>query len=292
MVTAPKKARACRSAYGDFGKSSIGGDFMKRACLPIAIILSLCSLQAQTKEIKLSLLEMPPLTMEKEMPGLGHGAMFDIMIEAAKAGKLTLTTVFLPLNRATSAFDSGEIPFTVSSPANMSLMIANTDQKLYAYVPCFVLRTSFFFYKPNQKTPIVFDKLGDLKGLQIGIPRGYYLQEAYKAAGLSTQEYNNLSSALQMLQAGRIALVESAEIAGYYAINSDLKKDAGNFAVLDKPSSTIIIGLTYKVSDSASADIAKQFKTGMDSIVKDGTFRKILGKYWGSSELPKYLFSF
>lgn len=266
---------------------------MKPSIVPILFLaLGLnISLTAQAPRLRIAFFDLPMVTTEKAVPNLGHGVVYDLLEAAAKEASLEFAPEFYPLKRAAALFEAGEIPFIYGSPQDVGPQ-SGLDQGVLGWVPSFTLRTSFYYERSRLEKPERFQKVEDLKGLTIGVIRGYFLVPFYRQAGLVVQEQDYPVSSFQMLELGRLDVLEMGDLSGNQILVTNFAGKGARFGTLSFSGIQMTGGPTYRKADTEAAALARRYEAGLKAIRDNGTYRQIIRRYWGSDDLPGYLFQF
>jgi polar amino acid transport system substrate-binding protein len=224
---------------------------------------------ALTKSITLATLEWPPYVGEK-LPG--NGITTEIIKEAFARMGYEVKLSYIPWTRVLQDVKDGKVE--AGYPAYYSDERAVT----YQLSDKFAAGTTGFFKRKAQA--IAYTKLEDLKGLRIGIIRGYANPAAFEAATyLTKEEAADDEQNLRKLAAGRIDLALADKFTAQYILNTTFPegKDALEFVepVLDTQPLYIMFSRKVTGFDQKATD----FNAGLKLIQADGTVDKILAKY-------------
>ena len=248
-------------------------------------------IDSQENELKIALIHSPMATMEKKREGYGYGIISDIIILSCEKANLIYSPVFLPLKRAQKSFIQEEIPFIFGNPNHLISYIEGKNINLN-YVPFFYLRGSYFFYKPNWAGPDDYEEYSDLKKYTLGVPRGYYLIPTYKSHAIKLELYNSIENATKMLISGRIDLLEHFDFYMYNIANNSDNISSSDLGFLKKESTVSITGITYYSDNKESDEIAQKFKKGLNIILENGEYYKIIQRYYQQEMIPQYQIDF
>ena len=266
---------------------------MHKYYIIIFLIISIFSypIESQGNELKIALVNSPMATMEKKREGYGYGIISDIIILSCEKANLIYSPVFLPLKRAQRSFLQKEIPFIFG---NSNHLLASIEEKNINinYVPFFYLRGSYFFYKPNWVGPDDYEEYSDLRKYTLGVPRGYYLIPTYKSHGIKLELYNSIENATKMLISGRIDLLEHLDFNKFDIIKISDNISSSDFGFLKKESTVSITGITYYSDNKESDEIAQKFKKGLNIILENGEYHKIIQRYYQPEKIPQYQIDF
>ena len=251
------------------------------------LILFIHSLNAQENELKIVLIEAPMITQSSDTDGLGLGLISDIIMEACLSTGIKYNPVFYPFKRASNNFESEEIPFILDRPGSRAI-VSGKDPESYKDVPCCLIQSAYYYYKPLWKSKKNYMKISDLENLRIGIPRGTFFKNKLKASGVLVEEFNNTEYATKMLVSGRIELLFQIDFVQNYIINRYFKKDSDKFGIIENMTPRGSLGIVYKTDDLKAGETALKFKKGLNKIVKNGKYMEILKRYYSPDSVPPY----
>ena len=208
--------------------------------------------------VKLNTLDWEPYIGEKMA---GNGFVATLVNEAFAASGYTVEFAFQPWVRAKATAKDG---------------------KADGCVPEYYLKedlADFFISDPFPGGPlgfmkrkdeqVTFTKLEDLKGLKIGVVRGYINTEEFdKADYLSKEESNDDITNLRKLLAGRLNLVVIDKFVGLYLMQQMLPQDVDKveFVTPSLEEKTLHVLISKKTADAEAK--MKAFNDGL-KIVKD-----------------------
>ncbi len=226
-------------------------------------------------EVILTSGDWPPYVFET---GNDKGPMADIVMAAFKEVGVTPKIVFYPWKRAEDEVRQGK--------AFAAFPYAITDERKKEFDfsdPMYVVKAKFFYNKKYHPDDISFEELEDLRDYKIGGMLGSWYEPYFKEAGLQAEYVNGMDQNIQKLALGRIDLTVDEENTTWFLIRKLYPDEADQFATLEKPLEQpgLVNELSLLVSRSYpnSAELLKQFNTGLAAIRANGTFKQILEKY-------------
>ncbi len=244
---------------------------MKTKNLAFVVALLLCvsaAVQAQTLTVMTE--DWPPFNVE--VNGKASGLSCDVVNEIMVRNKEVLPIVFLPWARALNNINTQKMQVLFSTAMN------DERKPLYKWVgPIASMNESIFAKKPSKFKVKV---LADAKvAKSVGVAIGSASNEALTKAGFTNISAQQTSDALvQMLMADRLDLVLTSAPSFYEAARKNKIDTTGIEEVLIVNSLQLYIAFSIDVPD---ATVAK-WKASFDSMVKDGTYAKIVVKYLGA----------
>ena len=226
-------------------------------------------------EVILTTGDWPPYVIEA---GNDKGPMVDIVVAAFKEVGITPKIVFYPWKRAEDEVRQGKafaaFPYSVSDERKKEFDFSD---------PMYDVKAKFFYHKKYHPDGMSFEKLEDLRDYKIGGLLGTWYEPYFKDAGLQTEYVNAMDQNVQKLALGRIDLTVEEENTTWLLIRNLYPNETDQFATLEKPLEQpgVINELSLLVSRGYpnSAELLKQFNTGLAAIRANGTFKQILEKY-------------
>ncbi len=226
-------------------------------------------------EVILTTGDWPPYVFET---GNDKGPMGDIVMAAFKEVGITSKIVFYPWKRAEDEVRQGK--------ALAAFPYATTDERKKEFDfsdPMYVVKAKFFYHKKYHPAGMPFEKLEDLRNFKIGGLLGSWYEPYFKNAGLQVEYVKAMDQNIQKLALGRIDLTVEEENSTWYLIRKLYPSETNQFATLEKTLEQpgVVNDLSLMVSRSYpnSAELLKQFNTGLAAIRANGTFKQILEKH-------------
>ena len=249
------------------------------ALLSLVFISALCGEQRSENTVILEANEAPPFWSQK-MPH--NGMCGEIVYAISKAGGIDSKIVFRPLSRNIEDDRNNDL-------GNPAFFIVNED--FAEIIPIALYHVSLYYYAPNQKAPLKFTSIEDLRGKRIGILKGTLIDTRYfQQEGILFEESYTQESLFKKLKIGRLDMVIEIELVSQLVINKLFPEEADSFVkiALSHSSSPIAIMLSEENPDAKS--IADAYRKGLKEIITDGTYQQILKKYYKQDiEFDKWL---
>ena len=246
----------------------------------ICITSNLCA-----EKIEISTINYPPLFQSEAYPGGGHGISCDITVAAFKEVGVEVEYKFIPLARCVYSIVKKQ------NPANLGTI--NWFQKenkldLVQGVNLFTAKILFFYKKKKYPQGTTYDDLSDMKKYKIGNIRGSATTPLVEKAGLNIDWANDLEQNIKKLNGNRFDFAIAVDSAGWAMIETLFPDKLDEFGTIDKPILTLPISLIFHKDQS---ELLTQYKTGLEKIVKNGNFIKIMEKYYGKDRVSDDIFS-
>jgi polar amino acid transport system substrate-binding protein len=142
-----------------------------------------------------------------------------------------------------------------------------------------------FFYIKQSPQPISFKSLADLKDYKIGGVKGYYNIAMLKDAGLQIDYASDPKTSFKKMYIGIVDLVPENEFVGWEIIQrlfpDEMYKFGTTTAALNQDSLHLMVSKAYPQSDA----LLEAFNKGLDEIMRQGVYRKLLKKYVKNVEI-------
>ncbi|MFA6193092.1 MAG: transporter substrate-binding domain-containing protein [Sulfurimonas sp.] len=251
---------------------------MLRNFLFILLLILQFPLYSQEKEVGAVILwanEAPPY-WSKTLPD--DGIAGEIVYAISKACGIKSEIVFKPLSRIIEDETNNDL-------GNPAFFIANQD--FAAIIPIALYHVSLCYYDPKHKDNFVLKSLADLKGKRIGVLKGTLIDNFYfQQEGISFEESYSHESLFKKLKLGRLDMLIEIDLVIQKTLKQLYPQEIDNFIQVDisTASSPIAIMLANEYPDAKN--IAKKYRQGLKKIIQNGTYEKILGKYYLRGTLP------
>jgi polar amino acid transport system substrate-binding protein len=249
---------------------------MLRNFLFILLLIILQSpLYSQEGAVVLEANDSPPY-WSKTLPNDGIGG--EIVYAISKACGVKSKIVFKPLSRIIENETNNEV-------GNPAFFMANQD--FAAIIPIALYHISLCYYDPEHKDKFVFKSLSDLKGKKIGVLKGTLIDNSYfKQEGILFEESYSHESLFKKLKLGRLDMVIEIDLVVQQTLKQFYPQETDDFIQLDISAATSPIAIMLANEYPDAKNIAKKYRQGLKKIVQDGTYEKILGKYYIKGTLP------
>lgn len=243
-----------------------------RVIIYIFILLSMV-LTAEARDAELVVEKYPPF-FNNELPG---GGMIPEIIDAAfKAAKsdFKVKIVHKPYARAIRELKKGLYP--MHSGASSHEMNSEDMKLIKIYTP---INVRWILVRYNKDIP------KDLKKLTIGTYIDSFDSKLLREQGYTVDEKPTLDSQLKSLYSGRVDLISLVDLAFYSKVKELYPSEVNKF----KEKTYLLIGgdIYISLKHPQGKEINEVFEKGFKIIKKDGTFLKIVEKYYGKGKVPK-----
>ena len=236
----------------------------------ISIIFSSTLYSTEIRDVVILEANEAPPFWSKKMPQ--DGMVGEIVHAISKAVEIDSKIVFKPLARMIADDENNDL----GDPA---FFIVNQD--FAQIIPVALYHISLYYYAPNQKNRLQFNSIDELRGKKIGVLKSTLIDYSYfKQEGITFEESYSQESLFKKLKIGRLDMVIEIELVSQRIIYSLFPKEIDNFVKIpiSKYSHPIAIMLTTDYPNVK--DIANRYRKGLKKIIEDGTYKKILNRYY------------
>ncbi len=223
-------------------------------------------------------LETPPLYSSANPNG---GMAFEIVTAALKSQKETAMLTTYPVQKMVNYYVTQE---KVLGALGTSWNLSAAEKKKVISIPVSVIREQYFYYKPVHPKGIAWGgKLSNLKGLNYGEHEGVDTQ-AYKDAGINVV-YGRSRSLFEKLKTGKVDFIGESALSGQEVISSSFAADKAQFATMDPNPEDSVCAILFNLQNPDASAMAKKFRIGLITILKNGQYQAIIEKYEGKTPL-------
>lgn len=211
----------------------------------------------------------------------GNGMVSELYRAAGKAAGMKVEIRVLPVKRGIGYLLDNKVD--AFSPGHIFM---NPDQvKVCSDYKAFNVVTIFAYYDPTKTKKVIFNSIADLKGQRVGLIVGSPLRVLFDQNGLPYEEVQTPDGLIKMLYAGRFDFIEQTFLNGIllahglYGDKIDYFKYVINFPVA--------CGISFHHGNPKADTLRPRFIEGFETIKKNGTYIRILEKYWGKGNIQK-----
>lgn len=208
-----------------------------------------------------------------------NGLCGAIIQAVSKEAGLTSVIEFKPLKRLIEDDMNNDL-------GNPIFFIGRQDYA--AIIPIAISQATFFYYRPAQKKNVSLHTLYDLKRYKIGILKGTLLDDAFLSrSGIKFEQSSTQASLLKKLKLGRIDLYFELDLVGQQAIRTVYPGEAGKFGSVAVAGSMEPIAIMIATTQPNGKAIGDRYRRGLENIIKNGRYQKILENYYGKGAIPE-----
>lgn len=215
--------------------------------------------------------ELPPYVSENK----NESFLTEVLNEVAREMGVKFEFKFMPWKRCELALENqdawGAVPY-VQTPER--------GKKYYFSEKLFNRQAKFFSYSPDgRRKQIPYAGLSDLKGYVIGGVRGYYYEQPLLQAGLQVELVTTDEQNFRKLKAGKVDLIPSDEVVGFYIIKKRFPMEAGNFSTLPNPLDASGDHLMTSKKYPDTQRLLVRFNAALKKVKENGIYQRILDKH-------------
>jgi len=211
------------------------------------------------------------------LPGGGLGSELVQAISAAAGLKTRID--FVPLSRMIEDRNNNDL-------GNPEFYMA--EQEFAAIIPIAVSQVSMFYYQPNFTTAPKISSFNDLKQYKLGILKGTLINRGlFEKMGLNFESSYNQASLFKKLKLGRLDIVFEIDLVGQQMIAQEFPDKAKDFVRVPLPNSISPIAIMLDAEYPNATVIAEQYRKGLEAIIADGSYQRIVEKYYPDGQLPQ-----
>lgn len=249
----------------------------KTSLLFLTIIFgsNLFSSQVDTIKVILNANEAPPF-FSKTLPN--DGMCGEIIHEMSKAGGVDTEIQYKPLSRMIGEDDNNDI----GDPAFFM-----PTQDFRSIIPIALYHVAFYHYVPEHdyENHKEINSLFDIGQSRIGILKGSLIEPLYfKSKGITFEISYSDDSLFKKLRLNRLDYVIAIELVGNHTISKLFPSHEPDFMSFHIENNANPIAIMLSEEQENVEIIAKRYKKGLQKIIENGVYEKILEKYYESKE--------
>lgn len=237
-------------------------------------------------------LDLPPMSSEKLIDGIGHGTNIDMIKAAFKAGGkldgrvIKVKHIYQPWLRAAGSFKNKweKYPIYLIGPNALKDLKYPMDEIETVYLGNFVATVCYF--ESHHNGSIVWETFSDLKPYSIGTVLESVGGKILEDNGLTVSYAPTVLSAIKKLYYKRTDLMIGTINISSYIIKQLYPEKYHDFKCTENPLYAVPYGLNYWKKDKQTVRAMVVLKKGYQKIINDGTYLKIFENYWGKGNLP------
>ncbi|MDO8455154.1 MAG: transporter substrate-binding domain-containing protein [Sulfurimonas sp.] len=251
---------------------------MLRNFLFMLLLILQSSLYSQEKRVNTVVLdanEAPPY-WSKTLPN--DGIAGEIIYALSKVSGLNSEIVFKPLSRNIEDETNNDL-------GNPAFFMANQD--FAAIIPIALYHISLYYYDSDHKEKFYFKSLADLKGKKIGILKGTLIDNSYfQKEGVQFEESYSHESLFKKLKLGRLDMIIVIDLVAQQTLKQLYPQEIAKFIQVNINTSSNPIAIMLADEYPDAKNIAKKYRQGLKKIIENGTYEKILSRYYIKETLP------
>ncbi len=154
-------------------------------------------------------------------------------------------------------------------------------------IPIAIYSSSFIYYQPHHKEKIIIHSIEDLKAYKVGALKGTQDNHSYfLKSGIAFEASYSQESLIKKLKFKRIDLSVNIELVAKTVIKKLYPDEIGNFKFIPIKGSNSTIAIMISEEQPNAHDIALKIRSGLDEVIKNGRYQKIVEKYYGVGNMP------
>jgi len=237
----------------------------------LVVFLTANILHAGQQTVLLQANESPPIWSET-LPLGGMGT--EIVQAISKEMGIKTCIEFVPLKRM--------IADTTNNDLGNPIFYMN-NQDFAAIIPIAVSYNSFFTYHKDTKK---LSSIREPKEKRIGILTGSNANPKLLSHFGKFEESYSTNSLFKKLNAQRIDIVVALDLVGLETIRTLFPNHIDLFSIQVIPASASPIAIMIDSKYPDANTLALHYQEGLRRIIKNGTYRKILEKYYNKTTIP------
>ena len=241
------------------------------------LFLSTSFAEQASRTIKVTTIEYPPLM------GAESGMVTEMVSAAFKAKSIHVEYEIYPMSRIIWSITEGHNDATVGS-----ILWYQKNEQAQEVLVNNVYDTGMYFFYKKESFPKSFDyqKLEELAQYKIGYITGGALISVFANANITPHLVKDLKTNVKMLNKMRIDMFAGTELGGWEAIRNQHPDSMSEFSMSDKTIYDIRGGIMFP---KGGEELQEQFQQGFMIIKNNGTYLKLLKKYYGDRKIPQNL---
>ena len=253
-------------------------------CLIILLCLFLPAPTVYAKHVRIATFHYPPV-MDRNKP---HGGLMgDIVHAAFSKVNIEPDFVYYPAKRMLLNYIGTEEYIACMGPVVLvDRQPQDRKQQVISIPPLVDILMVFAYYKPaHGRKPTTYERLSELNGFRVGTILGSNTTPLLQDAGINVIE-THLNSQIKLLQANRIDFAAVGLLTGLDLIKTFFPDRLDAFAFISKPIMELPTSIYFNKRFPNSGSYSEQFRTGLNAIIDDGQYIRILENYYGKGKIP------
>jgi polar amino acid transport system substrate-binding protein len=260
---------------------NLAEDIMAKKFLLIFFALS-CAALLRAETVEVVTFVYPPLQGPNPVSEIGVDV--EIVEAAFRASGVDARFSFIPTKRAIAMVDSGE---ALAMIGIMEYFDATSSEHLTSF-PLLGIDFDVFYLKSKYPHGFTFTTIEDLKPYSIGVLLGGATDIFGKKAGLEVDGAPTLELVFKKLFAGRNDICVAIDLAGWFQIDDIFPGQRHLFGYVEKPAyMTLTASAIFNRNHPQYKTMEPKFREGLRTIVRNGTWEKIVRKYYGKNPVPE-----
>ena len=250
---------------------------MKKVLLFLFILIFIPVFGYTQTKIVLGVPESPPYFSEKLN---GQGMVCELLTAAFKSQGYDVSYQFVPLARLFVTMSEGKVS---GIPYGLGSLTPEDQAKVVESKPVYLSEYVLFYKKAKFPKGADFKDLSELKGYTVEVKNGNNpIIDLLTSKGLKIDLGNASDQMFLKLGVDRADFIAIPDLGGLDLIKTlNLKEDDYDYTKFISSSNR-----TMMFMKTGNEKMIAAFNAGYTSIMKNGTYKKILEKYYGTGKIP------
>jgi len=240
---------------------------------------------ARAEQITLTPFDYPPF-MDESLPE--KGLFCELVAAAYQSVGYTVSFKFYPGKRSTQYVLDGYVLAHLGSERNFSEEELKNDVQS---VRVFYFRAVGFYLKDRFKS-ISFKTLKDLQGYRLGVIRGASLSlffKKYPELNLKVEELTTMEQMFKQVYHNRSDIGFTVELSGRMFFAKHYPNEQDRWVITEDAVQGIFGDVVFSKKYPNSEKYLNALKDGIQRIRDNGTYLRILEKYYGTGKVPDWV---
>ena len=230
------------------------------------------------ERITIAAFEYPPIYQNAENKGLSG----ELVVEAFKAAGIEVELRFYPVARMILNVADGKEVCGIGGSVLFEAPEIASEVRISEVVQ--YVSQGFLYDSRKHPLGLRFESLQDLKLYRIGVLYSSGIMKFLEKEKLKLEPSTNHKSAALQLQAGNVDLWAIVDLTGLMVMRELFPKEVG-FYRNTRPFNRGDVSLICSKKRDPQQHYGVKFKKGLTAIKRNGTYLKIMAKYYGSPAL-------
>lgn len=223
------------------------------------------------KKNEIYALDLPPFISTEVA---NEGALSEIVFTAFAEENIEVIINIVPLQSMLKYYLAEENALAVMG---RHLGINTNAKHSLVSMPLFVSTEEYIYYKPKHKKLSYEDTRSNKKDLTYGASKGEDVT-AYQKASINVKKSRALSM-FKKLKQESVDFISLPQESTQWFLENKYTDEKNSFAVVEGSSRLIPIEIYFNLNNPQGKKLASAFKKGLQAIVKNGKYTKILEKH-------------
>ena len=225
---------------------------------------------AESQPIEMLTFQYPPYAN-----GDGTGMGEEIVAAAFQTQGHSVKFTLYPIKRAISNFQEGQGKMFLGLRDFFSEQEINSEEIFYF--------RRVLIYLKDQYPELHINSLDDLKGKKIGVVLGSSQIVDFQTAGLVVDKTSKHENNIKKLYARRVDVIYTLDLTGTSLIEKLFPGRPADFEIFEYQRNAADLVVR---KNSFGDKILQTFRTGLKTIIENGTYHKIMEQSYGAGQVP------